>query len=81
MYLPLKPADFAEVFLVARARTDADRLPAVLREAATLDPVRSDNGLTVVPTDTFDTLKYTDIVVVPGSSRWRDLLKDSGGNR
>jgi predicted permease len=38
LYLPLKPADFSEVFLVARARTDADRLPAVLREAATLDP-------------------------------------------
>ena len=37
LYLPLKPADFAEVFLVARARTDADRLPPILREAATLD--------------------------------------------
>ena len=38
LYRPLKPADFSEVFLVARARHDADRLPPVLREAATLDP-------------------------------------------
>ena len=37
-YLPLKPEDFSFVYLVARARTDADRLPPVLREAATLDP-------------------------------------------
>lgn len=36
--LPLTPADFSFVYLVARARTDADRLPPVLREAATLDP-------------------------------------------
>ncbi len=47
--------------------------------AASWDPVRSDNGLTVVPTDTFSSLKSTDIVVVPGSSHWRELLKDSGG--
>ncbi|HEX7304094.1 DJ-1/PfpI family protein [Lentzea sp.] len=47
--------------------------------AATLDPVRSDNGLTVVPTDTFDSLKSTDIVVVPGSGHWKELLADSGG--
>ena len=38
VYLPLEPRDFDEVFLVARARTNADRLPPVLREAATLDP-------------------------------------------
>ncbi|MEU3644296.1 DJ-1/PfpI family protein [Lentzea sp. NPDC034063] len=47
--------------------------------AATLDPVTSDNGLTVVPTDTFDSLKSTDIVVVPGSGHRRELLEDSGG--
>ncbi|MFD4671417.1 DJ-1/PfpI family protein [Lentzea sp. NPDC058450] len=47
--------------------------------AATLDPVRCDSGLTVVPTDTFDSLKATDIVVVPGSGHWKELLKDSGG--
>ena len=38
LYLPLKPEDFSFVNLVARARTDADRLPPVLREAASLDP-------------------------------------------
>jgi macrolide transport system ATP-binding/permease protein len=37
-YQPLTPRDFSEVFLVARARGDADRLLPVLREAATLDP-------------------------------------------
>ena len=37
LYEPLKPADFSEVFLVARARRDADRLPPILREAASLD--------------------------------------------
>jgi predicted permease len=37
LYVPLKPADFSEVFLVARARSDADRLLPVLREAATID--------------------------------------------
>lgn len=47
--------------------------------AATLDPVKSDNGLTVVPSDTFDSLKSTDIVVVPGSGHWKALLRDSGG--
>jgi len=47
--------------------------------AASLAPVRSDNGLVVVPTDTFDSLRSTDIVVVPGSGHWRALLKDSGG--
>jgi len=38
LYEPLKLSDFAEVFLIARARHDADRLPPILREAATLDP-------------------------------------------
>ena len=38
LYLPLKPQDFSMVFLVARARTDADRLPPILREAASVDP-------------------------------------------
>jgi hypothetical protein len=38
LYLPLNVKDFSEVFLVARARSDADRLPPILREAATLDP-------------------------------------------
>jgi predicted permease len=38
LYVPLTPEDFSFVYLVARARTDADRLPPVLREAASLDP-------------------------------------------
>ena len=38
LYVPLKPEDFSEVFLVARARSDADRLLPILREAATIDP-------------------------------------------
>ncbi len=38
LYRPLEPQDFSLVFLVARARIDADRLPPVLRESATLDP-------------------------------------------
>jgi predicted permease len=38
LYVPLKLADFSEVFLVARARSDADRLLPILREAATIDP-------------------------------------------
>jgi predicted permease len=38
LYRPLKVDDFSEVELVARARTNADRLPPILREAATLDP-------------------------------------------
>jgi predicted permease len=37
LYRPLKPSDFSTVFLVARARHDATRLPPVLREAAMLD--------------------------------------------
>jgi putative ABC transport system permease protein len=38
LYRPLNPRDFSYVELVARARTSADRLPPVLREAAMLDP-------------------------------------------
>ena len=40
LYLPLTPKDFSYVYLVARARTDADRLPPILREAATPRPAR-----------------------------------------
>ena len=36
-YLPLTVADFSEVFLVARARTAAERLPPILRDAGSLD--------------------------------------------
>ena len=37
LYKPLVTDDYSEVFLVARARRDADRLPGILREAASLD--------------------------------------------
>jgi hypothetical protein len=37
LYRPLTPKDFDEVFLVARARNEPERLLPVLREAATLD--------------------------------------------
>jgi predicted permease len=38
LYLPLEPKDFSQVYLVARARADVDRVLPVLREAAaTLD--------------------------------------------
>ena len=38
VYTPLRVDDFSEVFLVARARADVTRLPAILREAAAFDP-------------------------------------------
>ncbi len=38
LYRPLAPVDFSQVYLVARARSNADRLPPILREAASLDP-------------------------------------------
>ena len=38
LYVPLAATDFPDVFLVARARHSTDRLPPILREAATLDP-------------------------------------------
>ncbi|SDF82988.1 DJ-1/PfpI family protein [Lentzea fradiae] len=46
--------------------------------AATLDPVRSDNGLVVQPTHTFADVESTGIVVVPGSGRWKKVLTESG---
>jgi putative intracellular protease/amidase len=35
--------------------------------ARSLDPVRCDRGLTVIPTDTPETLPDPDVIVVPGS--------------
>jgi macrolide transport system ATP-binding/permease protein len=37
LYLPLMLADFSEVFMVARARTNVDLLPSILREAGSMD--------------------------------------------
>ncbi|MGM1059211.1 DJ-1/PfpI family protein [Saccharothrix sp. Mg75] len=44
--------------------------------AETLDPVRADSGLTVVPTTTFDALDRADLVVVPGGGGWARVLAD-----
>ena len=38
LYQPLRLQDYSEVFLVARARHDVDRLPPLLRAAGALDP-------------------------------------------
>ena len=44
--------------------------------AATTDPVRTDRGLTVLPTDTPATLPDPDMIVVPGSETPLPLLED-----
>ena len=44
--------------------------------ARTLDPVRCDAGLTVIPTDTPATLPDPDLVVVPGSGNPVPVLSD-----
>jgi putative ABC transport system permease protein len=38
LYRPLSLQDFSLVYLVVRARSDVTRLPAILRDAASLDP-------------------------------------------
>ena len=45
--------------------------------ARTLDPVRCDAGLTVVPTDTPETLHEPDLIVVPGSGNPVPVLSDT----
>ncbi len=44
--------------------------------ARTLEPVRADVGLTVVPTDTPETLPQPDLIVVPGSGNPVEVLSD-----
>jgi putative intracellular protease/amidase len=44
--------------------------------ARSLDPVRCDHGLTVIPTDTPDTLPNPDLIVVPGSQNPVPVLSD-----
>lgn len=44
--------------------------------ARSLDPVRCDRGLTVIPTDTPETLPDPDLIVVPGSERPLPVLED-----
>jgi transcriptional regulator GlxA family with amidase domain len=44
--------------------------------ARSLDPVRCDRGLTVIPTDTPETLQDPDLIVVPGSENPVPVLED-----
>jgi transcriptional regulator GlxA family with amidase domain len=45
--------------------------------ASSLEPVRCDAGLTVIPTDTPDTLRNPDLIVVPGSGNPVPVLSDT----
>jgi transcriptional regulator GlxA family with amidase domain len=45
--------------------------------ANTLDPVRCDSGLTVIPTDTPETLPDPDLIVVPGSGNPVPVLSNT----
>ncbi|WP_158842297.1 DJ-1/PfpI family protein [Saccharothrix deserti] len=44
--------------------------------AASLDPVRTDAGLTIMPTTTFDVLDRADVIVVPGGAAWAEVLEE-----
>jgi transcriptional regulator GlxA family with amidase domain len=44
--------------------------------ASSLEPVRCDAGLTVIPTDTPDTVPQPDVIVVPGSGNPVPVLSD-----
>jgi transcriptional regulator GlxA family with amidase domain len=44
--------------------------------AASPEPVRTDAGLTIVPTTTFDALDRADVVVVPGGAGWAEVLAE-----
>jgi transcriptional regulator GlxA family with amidase domain len=44
--------------------------------ARTLEPVRADRGLTVTPTDTPETLRDPDLIVVPGSENPLPVMDD-----
>ena len=44
--------------------------------AASPDPVVTDAGLTILPTTTFAELARADLIVVPGSGRWADVLAE-----
>lgn len=43
-----------------------------------IEPVRSDNGLTVMPTMTFDRCPPLDVICVPGGQGKADLMLDEG---
>jgi transcriptional regulator GlxA family with amidase domain len=44
--------------------------------ASSSDPMRTDRGLTVIPTDTTETLPDPDVIVVPGSENPLPVLED-----
>lgn len=44
--------------------------------ATSLEPVATDRGLRMIPTDTPETLRDPDVVVIPGSSKPLEPLKD-----
>lgn len=44
--------------------------------ASSLEPVRCDRGLTVIPTDTPETLPDPDLIVVPGSEKPLGVMED-----
>src|SRR5829696_5424786 len=44
--------------------------------ASSPEPVRADRGLTVIPTDTPDTMPQPDLIVVPGSQNPVPVLSD-----
>ncbi len=44
--------------------------------ATSLEPVRCDQGLTVIPTDTPATLPDPDLIVVPGSGKPVPVMSD-----
>ena len=44
--------------------------------ASSAEPVRADRGLTVIPTDTPDTMPQPDLIVVPGSQNPVPVLSD-----
>lgn len=56
------------------ARTPGFRIDFV---SASMDPVRSDRGLTMLPTATFETARSCDLLVVPGGPGTDDALIDS----
>jgi cyclohexyl-isocyanide hydratase len=55
------------------------RMPAtVYLVAATLEPIRSEHGLTIVPGVTFDTVPPLDVICVPGGIGVNRAMEDQG---
>ncbi len=64
--------DFAEPFEIFARLPDT----VVHVVAKTLDPVRTDRGLMLVPTVTLEECPPLDVIVVPGGPGTQDLLQD-----